>query len=83
MANFANGVYPKSKKSANQAGKRRTEVAGGPFCYRRLDARRWLSADKALLRYLSFLLKPVFAMNHRWAMAQGEKSLRVERIFHL
>jgi len=37
-----------------------------------------IRADKALLRYLSFLLKPVFAMNHRWAMAQGEKSLCVE-----
>jgi hypothetical protein len=37
-----------------------------------------IRADKALLRYLYFLLKPVFAMNHRWAMAQGEKSLREE-----
>jgi hypothetical protein len=35
-------------------------------------------ADKPLLRYLSFLLKPIFAANHRWAMAQGEKSLRAE-----
>lgn len=35
-------------------------------------------ADKPLLRNLSFLLKPVFAANHRWAMEQGEKSLRQE-----
>lgn len=35
-------------------------------------------ADKALLRRLSFLLKPVFAANHRWAMARGEESLRLE-----
>lgn len=35
-------------------------------------------ANKPLLRYLSFLLKPIFAANHRWAMAQGEKSLIAE-----
>ncbi len=37
-----------------------------------------LSAEKPLLRNLSFLLKPVFEANHRWAMAQGERSLRLE-----
>jgi hypothetical protein len=37
-----------------------------------------IRADKPLLRYLSFLLKPTFSANHRWAMAQGEKSLRAE-----
>lgn len=35
-------------------------------------------ADKPILRYLSFIFKPIFAANHRWAMAQGEKSLRKE-----
>ena len=35
-------------------------------------------ARKPLLRALSFLLKPVFAANHRWAMARGEESLRLE-----
>jgi hypothetical protein len=35
-----------------------------------------IRADKPLLRYLSFLFKPIFSANHRWAMAQGEKSLR-------
>jgi hypothetical protein len=35
-------------------------------------------AQKPLLRRLSFLLKPLFAANHRWAMAQGEASLRLE-----
>jgi hypothetical protein len=35
-------------------------------------------ADKPLLRRLSFLLKPLFAANHRWAMRQGEISLRRE-----
>ena len=37
-----------------------------------------LRAEKPLLRRLSFLLKPLFASNHRWAMAQGEHSLRLE-----
>lgn len=35
-------------------------------------------ADKPLLRWFSFLLKPIFALNHRWAMAKGEESLRLE-----
>ena len=37
-----------------------------------------IQADKPLLRYLSFLFKPIFAANHRWAMARGEESLRLE-----
>ena len=37
-----------------------------------------IRADKPLLRYLSFLMKPIFSANHRWAMAQGEASLRRE-----
>ena len=37
-----------------------------------------IKAEKPLLRFLSFLLKPVFAANHRWAMAQGEESLKRE-----
>jgi hypothetical protein len=35
-------------------------------------------AEKPLLRRLSFLLKPIFAANHRWAMALGEQSLQRE-----
>ena len=37
-----------------------------------------LRAEKPLLRALSFALKPVFSANHRWAMARGEDSLRLE-----
>jgi hypothetical protein len=37
-----------------------------------------IRAEKPLLRYLSFLLKPIFSANHRWAMARGEESLKVE-----
>ena len=35
-------------------------------------------AEKPLLRILSPLLRPVLAANHRWAMAQGEQSLKLE-----
>jgi hypothetical protein len=37
-----------------------------------------IEANKPLLRYLSFLLRPLFEANHRWAMARGEESLRLE-----
>lgn len=34
--------------------------------------------EKPLLRKISFLFKPIFEANHRWAMAQGEQSLELE-----
>lgn len=37
-----------------------------------------IEADKPLLRKLSFLLKPIFSANHRWAMKMGEISLKLE-----
>ncbi|HRE48030.1 MAG TPA: SRPBCC family protein [Aggregatilineales bacterium] len=37
-----------------------------------------IRAEKPLLKRLSFLLKPIFKMNHLWAMARGEESLRLE-----
>jgi hypothetical protein len=37
-----------------------------------------VSASKPLLRRLTWLMRPVFAANHRWAMARGEESLRLE-----
>ena len=37
-----------------------------------------LEVGKSLLRRYSWLLRPVFEANHRWAMRQGEKSLRLE-----
>jgi hypothetical protein len=35
-------------------------------------------AEKAILRRLSWLARPAFAANHRWAMARGEESLNLE-----
>lgn len=37
-----------------------------------------LRAEKPLLKRLSGVLRPVFSANHRWAMARGEESLRLE-----
>src|SRR5215471_7350506 len=37
-----------------------------------------IKAVKPLIRAFSFMLKPVFSANHRWAMAMGEKSLVLE-----
>jgi len=37
-----------------------------------------LSAEKPLLKNLSFVMKSVFEANHRWAMEQGEESLMLE-----
>jgi polyketide cyclase/dehydrase/lipid transport protein len=37
-----------------------------------------ISAEKALLRYGSLVFRPIFAANHRWAMARGLESLELE-----
>jgi hypothetical protein len=37
-----------------------------------------VTASKPLIRRLSWLLRPVFSANHRWAMSRGEESLRLE-----
>jgi Polyketide cyclase / dehydrase and lipid transport len=37
-----------------------------------------VTATKPLLRRLGWLLKPVFAANHRWAMRRGAESLLLE-----
>ena len=37
-----------------------------------------IKAEKPLLRYFSFIMKPIFSANHRWAMGKGEESLKLE-----
>ena len=37
-----------------------------------------IRADKPLLRYFSFIMKPIFSANHRWAMQKGMESLQLE-----
>src|SRR5215471_16867349 len=41
-----------------------------------------IKAEKPLLRYFSFIMKPLFSANHRWAMAKGEESLKLELARH-
>ncbi|HEX2037396.1 MAG TPA: SRPBCC family protein [Chloroflexota bacterium] len=42
---------------------------------------RWqVRANKPLLRWLTPVLRPIFEANHRWAMATGETSLRLELV---
>jgi hypothetical protein len=53
-----------------------TFVQDGPEVVITYDWR--VSAGKPLLRRLSWLLRPAFAANHRWAMARGEESLKLE-----
>ena len=49
---------------------------GGPFTTVVYD---WLIvAEKGILKRLSPIMKPLFGANYRWAMAQGERSLRLE-----
>ena len=48
----------------------------GPFVDVIYDWR--LRVEKPALKNLSFLLKPIFEANHRWAMKQGEESLKLE-----
>jgi len=37
-----------------------------------------IAAEKPLLRRMTWLLRPAFSANHRWAMRKGEESLRLE-----
>ena len=37
-----------------------------------------INANKAIIRSLSFLLKPIFRSNHNWTMKRGEESLKLE-----
>lgn len=53
-----------------------TLAQDGPWTNVTYDWR--ISADKRILRWGSPFLKPIFAANHRWAMARGEESLRLE-----
>ena len=45
----------------------------GPFVD--LDFDWKLTAEKPLIRHLSFLLKPLFSANHGWAMRKGQDGL--------
>jgi hypothetical protein len=48
----------------------------GPFVNILYDWK--VTANKPLLKRLSWLIKPIFSFNHEWAMARGEESLKLE-----
>ncbi|MBV9020535.1 MAG: hypothetical protein JOZ71_07450 [Ktedonobacteraceae bacterium] len=48
----------------------------GPWVHAIYDWK--VSAEKPLMRYFSFIMKPLFSANHHWAMAKGEQSLKLE-----
>ena len=48
----------------------------GPLVHVTFDWR--ILAEKPILKRLSFLFKPMFEANHRWAMARGEECLERE-----
>lgn len=41
-----------------------------------------VTVHKPIIRYLSPLLRPLFAWNHRWAMPRGEAGLRAYLVEH-
>jgi hypothetical protein len=53
-----------------------TIVQDGPYAKATYDWR--ITAEKPLLRQLAPVMRPLLEANHRWAMAQGEDSLRLE-----
>jgi hypothetical protein len=53
-----------------------TFLQDGPIVNVTYDWR--IRAEKPLLKTLSPVLRPMFEANHRWAMAQGEASLKLE-----
>ncbi|MFN2582554.1 MAG: polyketide cyclase [Candidatus Dormibacteria bacterium] len=48
----------------------------GPYVKAFYDWR--IAAEKPLLKRLTWMLRPAFSGNHRWAMRQGERSLEIE-----
>jgi hypothetical protein len=48
----------------------------GPFVEATYDWR--IRAEKPLLKRLTWLLRPAFSANHRWAMRCGEQSMELE-----
>jgi hypothetical protein len=59
-------------------------VGGGTWTFVRDDDHvnafyDWrIRAEKPLLRRLTWLMRPAFSANHRWAMRKGEESMRIE-----
>ena len=64
------GIWTLTPAAGTDAG------TDGPVTLVRYD---WLVvAEKGILKTMSWIMKPVFAANHRWAMARGAESVQIE-----
>jgi hypothetical protein len=50
----------------------------GPYVEATYDWR--IRAEKPLLKRMTWLLRPIFSANHRWAMRRGEESMELELV---
>jgi hypothetical protein len=73
---FTDGGFALNASGDLNGTGRWTFVQDGPEIVITYDWR--VRAGKPLLRRLSWLLRPAFSANHRWAMARGEESLKLE-----
>jgi hypothetical protein len=55
-----------------------TFIQDGTVVHAEYDWR--ISAEKPMLKRLTWLLRPAFSANHRWAMKKGEESLKLELV---
>jgi hypothetical protein len=52
------------------------QEADSDYCTIQYD---WsIVAEKPILKYLSFFLKPIFSANHHWAIRKGQESFKLE-----
>lgn len=75
-ADFPHGFRLEARGDLDGEGTWTFRALGDVFTAVRYDWR--IRAEKPLLRWLSPLLRPLFAANHHWAMRRGEQSLRLE-----
>lgn len=73
--NYPNGFTLQASGDFNGVGIW-TFTQNGPAVMIRFDWK--IRVEKTVLKHLSFLMKPIFRANHRWAMRRGSEALRVE-----
>lgn len=74
--NFPTGFALEARGDFDGRGVWAFRPADDGFCDITYDWK--ISAEKPLLKYLSWLFRPIFSANHHWAMRQGERSLKLE-----
>jgi hypothetical protein len=75
-ADFPNGFSLQALGDFSGTGAWTFQTTGDGYCKVTYD---WqIQANKPLLKKLTPLLRPLFSLNHHWAMRMGERSLRLE-----